>query len=162
MNLYELKTNYLKLQELIENGELTKEDLQDTISMIDDSIELKAENYAKIIKMQEGNVNVLKEEIERLKLKQTSIQTNVDKLKENLKETMIQLNKDKIKTDLFSITVANVKPSVKIIDTTFIPDEYCITEITTKYDKIALKKAIDNGEFIAGVELERGKGLRIK
>ena len=47
MNLYELKEAYLKVLDLIENGD---EGLEDTLESINDTIEVKAENYAKIIK----------------------------------------------------------------------------------------------------------------
>jgi predicted RNase H-like nuclease (RuvC/YqgF family) len=162
MNLYELKENYLKLQELIESGDFTEEELADTLEMINDSIELKAEGYAKIIKMQEGNINTLKAEIERLASRKSSLENSIDKLKDNLKQAMIDTGKEKIKTDLFSISVANNPPAVKVIDETVIPKEYYVVKTTETLNKTLLKDILKSGQTIEGVELTQGKGLRIK
>lgn len=159
MNLYELTDNYLKVLELIENGE---EGLEDTLESINDTIEVKAENYAKIIRNLEGNVNMLKAEVERLNSRKKSIEGNVDRLKENLKMAMIVTGKEKIKTGLFNITVANNPVTVNVIDEKLIPEKYFKVEIIRKLDKLSLKDAIKNGEEIQGAELKQGKGLRIK
>ena len=159
MNLYELTDSYLKVLELIENGE---EGLEDTLESINDTIEVKAENYAKIIRNLEGNVNMLKAEVERLNSRKKSIEGNVDRLKENLKMAMIVTGKEKIKTGLFNITVANNPVAVNVIDEKLIPEKYFKVEIIRKLDKLSLRDAIKNGEEIQGAELTQGKGLRIK
>jgi predicted SpoU family rRNA methylase len=159
MNLYELTDNYLKVLELIENGE---EGLEDTLESINDTIEVKAENYAKIIRNLEGNVNMLKAEVERLNSRKKSIEGNVDRLKENLKMAMIVTGKEKIKTGLFNITVANNPVAVNVIDEKLIPEKYFKVEIIRKLDKISLRDAMKKGEEIQGAELMQGKGLRIK
>lgn len=162
MNLYELKYNYLKLQELIESGDCTPEELADTIESIDDAIEDKAINYVKIIKMLEGNASVLKTEIERLNNRKNGLETNVDKLKENLKQAMIETGKEKIKTDLFNITVATNPPAVKVLDEALIPKKYYVVKTTETLNKTLLKDILKSGQVVAGVELSQGKGLRIK
>lgn len=159
MNLYELKENYLKVLELIEAGE---ENLEDTLESINDTIEVKAENYAKIIRNLEGNVNMLKAEVERLNSRKKSIEGNVDRLKENLKMAMIVTGKEKIKTGLFNITVANNPEAVNVIDETLIPDEFWKVETIKKLDKITLKRTMQHGIEVPGVGLTQGRGLRIK
>jgi len=159
MNLYELKENYLKVLELIEAGE---ENLEDTLESINDTIEVKAENYAKIIRNLEGNVNMLKAEVERLNSRKKSIEGNVDRLKENLKMAMIVTGKEKIKTGLFNITVANNPPAVRVYDEELIPEKYFNIETIKKLDKTAIKDVIKSGGVVAGADLTVGKGLRIK
>ncbi|MGB3972847.1 MAG: siphovirus Gp157 family protein, partial [Peptococcia bacterium] len=104
MNLYELTDNYLKVLELIENGE---EGLEDTLESLNDTIELKADGYARIIRNLEANAVALKTEIDRLTNRRRSIENSIDRLKENLKNAMIATGKEKIKTDLFNVTVVN-------------------------------------------------------
>jgi len=162
MNLYELKYNYLKLQELIESGEMTEEELKDTIEMISDSIENKADGYARIIKMQDGNINTLKAEIERLNNRKNGLETNVDKLKETLKQAMIETGKEKIKTDLFNISVANNPAALKVTDETLIPKQYFVVKTTETLDKVTIKDLLKSGQTIKGAELSYGKRLSIK
>jgi|SRR5665647_324994 len=162
MNLYELKCNYLKLQELIESGEMTEEELQDTLDSIDDAIEVKADGYARIIKMLDGNINTLKTEIERLNSRKNGLEMNADKLKETLKQAMIETGKEKIKTDLFSISVANNPPAVKVTNEALIPKEYFVVKTTESLNKTLLKDILKSGQTVEGAELTQGKGLRIK
>lgn len=159
MNLYELTDNYLKVLELIENGE---EGLEDTLESINDAIELKADGYARIIRNLEANAVALKTEIDRLTNRRRSIENSIDRLKENLKNAMIATGKEKIKTDLFNVTVVNNPVAVNVIDEKLIPEEYFKVEIIRKLDKLSLRDAIKNGEEIQGAELTQGKGLRIK
>ena len=159
MNLYELTDNYLKVLELIENGE---EGLEDTLESLNDTIELKADGYARIIRNLEANAVALKTEIDRLTNRRRSIENSIDRLKENLKNAMIATGKEKIKTDLFNVTVVNNPVAVNVIDEKLIPEEYFKVEIIRKLDKISLRDAIKNGEEIQGAKLMQGKGLRIK
>lgn len=159
MNLYELTDSYLKVLELIENGE---EGLEDTLESINDTIELKADGYARIIRNLEANAVALKTEIDRLTNRRRSIENSIDRLKENLKDAMIATGKEKIKTDLFNVTVANNPVAVNVIDETLIPEEYFNVEVIRKLDKISLRDAIKGGQEIQGAELKQGKGLRIK
>lgn len=159
MNLYELTDSYLKVLELIEAGE---ENLDDTLESINDTIEVKAENYAKIIRNLEGNVNMLKAEIERLNNRKKSIEGNVDRLKENLKQSMILTGKEKIKTGLFNITVANNPVALNVFDESKIPENFFTYETIKKMDKSAIKDLLKAGQVIEGAELTQGRGLRIK
>lgn len=159
MNLYELTDNYLKVLELIENGE---EGLEDTLESLNDTIELKADGYARIIRNLEANAVALKTEIDRLTNRRRSIENSIDRLKENLKNAMIATGKEKIKTDLFNVTVVNNPVAVNVIDEKLIPEEYFKVEIIRKLDKLSLRDAIKSGEEIQGAELMQGKGLRIK
>ena len=159
MNLYELKENYLKVLELIEAGE---ENLEDTLESINDTIEVKAENYAKIIRNLEGNVNMLKAEVERLNSRKKSIEGNIGRLKENLKMAMILTGKEKIKTGLFNITVANNPVALNVFDESKIPENFFTYETIKKMDKSAIKDLLKAGQVIEGAELTQGRGLRIK
>lgn len=163
MNLYELKQSYLKLQELIEDSDYSYEDLKDTIESISDAIDIKAENYAKIIIQQNHNIEILDEEIKRLQERKDNIENKIKWLKENLKEAMIATNKEKIKTDMFSISVCNnSQPTLTIADEKTIPEKYFYEKIEKVLDKTLLKEQLSAGETIEGVQLTRGKHVRIK
>lgn len=158
MNLYELKENYLKVLDLIENGE---EGLEDTLESINDTIELKADGYARIIRSLEANTTALKTEIDRLTDRKRSIENSIDRLKENLKQSMIATNKLKIKTDLFNITVCKNGGKQPIEFTGEVSTEY--TKTVLQVDNEAIRQALESGKQLPFAVLqERGEHLRIK
>lgn len=159
MNLYELKENYLELANKIWAGE---DDLEDTLESINDSIDSKAENYAKLIRNIEGDVIALDKEIERLKNRKDSLKNSKDRLKKNLMEAMIETGKEKIKTELFSISVANNAPAVHITNENLIPSMYFNVKEIKNLDKERVKKILKQGNEIDGVELTRGRRLNIR
>lgn len=65
--LYELTDEYRQLMEMMEDESIDQEVLRDTLEGLDGELEIKAENYAKVIAELGGKVNVLDREIERLK-----------------------------------------------------------------------------------------------
>ena len=61
-SLYELKESYLVIQQAIEDGE----ELEPILASISEAIEVKAENYAKVMKNMDGDIEAIDKEIERL------------------------------------------------------------------------------------------------
>ncbi|MDT6429866.1 siphovirus Gp157 family protein, partial [Enterococcus faecium] len=62
--LYQLSESYIKVLELAE--QLDEEILRDTLDSINEAIEYKAENLAKIVKEVEGKAELIDSEIKRL------------------------------------------------------------------------------------------------
>ena len=60
MTLYELTGQFLEVNEMAENGEIDEETMQDTLESIECEIEVKAENYAKVIRNLESDMESLK------------------------------------------------------------------------------------------------------
>src|SRR5690606_5753154 len=125
MNLYELSTNYLQIQEMIMEG---AEGLEDTLESLNDAIEDKAVGYAKVIKNIEGQVLAIKEEEKRLAERRRSLESNIKRLKENLELSMLDTGKKKIKTNLFTFNIQKNPPSVKILDEEAIPSDYLVKQ----------------------------------
>lgn len=158
MNLYELSTNYLQIQEMIMEG---AEGLEDTLESLNDAIEEKAVGYAKIIKNIEGQVLAIKEEEKRLAERRRSLESNIKRLKENLELSMLDTGKKKIKTNLFTFNIQKNPPSVKILDEEAIPSDYLVKQ-KPKIDKKAIINDMKNGVEVEGVEIKQGESLRIR
>ncbi|EJI7154843.1 siphovirus Gp157 family protein, partial [Enterococcus faecalis] len=77
--LYELSNDYLKVLSLAE--ELDDGTLKDTLDSISDSIDLKVENTAKVVKELESNISIVEKEIKRLQSRKTTLSNNVKNLK---------------------------------------------------------------------------------
>ncbi len=140
-SLYELKDEYLQLLNMLEDPEIEDQVVFDTLEGIDYELEIKAENYAKIIRELEGTVEVIKAEQKRLADKKAKLESNVKKLKDNLQEAMLATGKTKFKTDLFSFSIqknGGALPVVVDVETSELPDD--LVQITEKPDLKAIAK----------------------
>ena len=154
--LYELKDMYLNLMDL----DLEGEELGKALENIDDEIEVKAENYAGLIKNLEAEAEAYKKEIDRMADRKRALENRVKFLKKNLEETMIDLDKKKFKTNLFSFNIQRNAPGIKILDEDKIPEDF--VEYERKIKKNELKKAIKEGLETDAAVLVESESLRIR
>ena len=163
-NIYEITQDYLKLMELASDPEIDPEIITDTFEAIDGELEIKAENYAKVMKNLEGDIAALKAEEERLAKKRKAIENNIKRMKGTLQEAMELTGKTKFKTDLFSFGIQKNTPSVVIdaADIRDIPEDYLKFK-EPEVDKTAIKNAINAGVDFEGLaHLEVSQSLRIR
>ena len=159
--LYTLTNDYLVLQEMAQNAE-TAEDMQaleDTISSIADAIEVKGENYAKLIKCLDADNDGIQKEIKRLQKVKKANENLANRLKANMDESLKAMGSDKLKCGTFTFAYRKTK-SVEILDIDALPSTYKAIEY--KADKIAIKKAINDGEAIAGAALVEKNTLQLR
>lgn len=159
VTLYELTDNYQHVLEIAE--QLDEETLKDTLDSLDDAIDSKAENSAKVIRELEGNINTLTSEIQRLNERKTALNNNVKRIKEYLQNEMESVGKTKVKSERFTIGIQNNPPSVRVEDERKIPRDY-FTPQDPKLDKTKLKDELKRGKEIEGAELRQTRGLRIR
>ena len=159
MKLYELTNQYKQLQEMADD--LDPMTLQDTLEAIEESIEDKAENTAKLIRSWEAEVKALKEEEKRLADRRRAIENNVKRTKEHLFEQLEIAGIQKVKRPLITVSIANNPHSVDILDSTLIPSNFMIQK-EPDIDKKGVIAALKKGEEIPGAMLYQGRGLRIK
>lgn len=168
--LYELRSEYLALQDLLESGDYTEEELADTFEGIEGEIESKADGYAKVMREMNGHILAINAEIEYLETRREAIKKGIDRLKATLKEAMETTGKLKFKTDLFSFAVHNnggVRPLVLDCEVKDLPESLTktITTTTTKADKEKIRAELDaKNPLMEGLAHygERGTRLDIK
>lgn len=156
ISLYELKEMYLNLMDL----DLEGEELEKALTNVDDEIEIKAENYAGVIKNLEAEAEAYKKEIERMSKIKKALESRASLLKKNLEQTMIDVDKKKFKTKLFSFNIQRNAASIKILDEEKIPEEFI--EYERKIKKNDLKKAIKDGLETDAAILVESESLRIR
>lgn len=157
--LYDLTNQYQQLLEL--ESEIDEQTFIDTLQSIDEAIEDKAENLAKVIKEMEATITTVANEVNRLQSKKQVVANRVSNLKTYLQGEMEKVNKTKIKGELFTVNIQNNPPSLRVDRTDNIPKDFFIEQEPT-LDKKALKEAVKNGEVIEGVELKQTRSLRIR
>lgn len=157
MNLYELSLAFQDVQ----NMDLDPEVMKDTLDSIEDAIENKAENIAKLIRNLESDVSAFKEEEDRLKTKRQSTENKVKWLKTYLEDNMKLTGKTKFKSGMFNFSIQKNPASVNITDEKIIPGEFLIPQ-PPKVDKTSLKEILKRGIEVPGAELKQTEGLRIR
>jgi replicative superfamily II helicase len=159
MKLYELAQNYAQLMEMAE--EMESDALVDTLESLQDAIEDKVENIAKLIKNLEADAKIIKEEEQRLADRRRSIESKVARLKEYLQEQLEVAGLQKVKRATITVAIQNNPPSVEIADEKLIPSEFMIPQ-NPKIDKQAILERLKNGEMVPGCSLKQTKGVRIR
>ena len=163
-SLYELTDKYVILQGLLESGELSDEELSERLKGLSEEIEIKADNYAKIIRNLETNLEGIKAEQKRLADRKSTFESGIKKLKDNLQESMIATGKTKFKTDLFSFNIqknGGTLPVIVDVDCSELPNE--LVQVIEKPDLKAIEKYIkETGDITYAHFGERGESLRIK
>lgn len=160
-SIYELNKNYQEVSALLETAE-TEEELQainDTLEMLDCSIEEKVENTAKYIKNVESDIEGIKAEINRLTALKKQKERNTEWLKSNIEYALKNKGIEKLEVGTFKCGYRKSE-SVEVDDLNAIPSDYTKTEI--KPDKTAIKKALKAGEEINGVHIQTNMNFYIK
>ena len=154
--LYELTGQFLDIYNL----ELDEETKLDTLDSIDwnSDYENKVENYIKVMKNLEADVEARKNEIKRL----TELNKADEKKKEHLKETlstsMALTGHERVDTTLFKVSFR--KSQAVEVDELVLPESYKVA--TWKPDKKRLKEDLKNGIEIVGANLVERKNLSIR
>lgn len=156
MKLYELTQIYNNLMDL----DLSEDELKVHLTNIEDEIEEKADNIAKVLKSMDAEAVALKDEETRLAEKRKAIENRSKNLKAYLQDQMILVDKKKFKTTLFSFNIQKNTPSLKIIDESKVPEEFFVIE--RKLNKTELKNAVKDGLYADAAVLESSESLRIR
>ena len=164
MNLYELTSQFLQLQQMLEDPDIETQVINDTMEAIEMDLEDKADNYARVIKNMEASVSAIKSEQEVLQQKKNLLELGIKKLKSNLQESMTATGKTKFKTALFSFAIQKNGGKAPVIldvkDTSELPDE--LVRIKEEPDLEAIRQLLDHGDCKYAHYGERGESLRIK
>lgn len=154
--LYELTGQFLDIYNL----ELDEETKLDTLDSIDwqTDYEEKVENYIKVIKNIESDVEARKAEIKRLTELNKADEKKKDHLKETLSTSMQLTCHERVDTPLFKVSFR--KSQAVEVDETVLPEAYKVA--TWKPDKKRLKEDLKNGLEIIGASLVERKNLSIR
>jgi transcriptional regulator of heat shock response len=159
LKLYELSQNYVQLLELADS--LDQETFQDTLSSLEEAIEDKAENMAKLIKCLDSDCKAIKEEEQRLADRRKALENKISSIKEYLQNQMEVAGLNKVKRPTITISIQANPPSVEVMDESLIPSTYMVPQ-PSKIDKRAILTALKEGEFIPGASIKKTMGVRIK
>lgn len=162
-SLFHIQQDYLQIAEALEGngGELTPE-LEQSLAINQQELQLKGVNYALVIRQMDGEAEIIDKEIKRLSELKKAKENAVKRMKDTIKGAMELYGIQSIKGDLINITLRNNASSVSIEDEAKLPKEYVSEKVTTSPDKKAIKSAIESGIEVPGAYLSHSKSLLIK
>ena len=161
--LYEVTGRVLALQDLMLDEDLDEQTIADTIEAIEGEYEIKLENYCKVIKNLEADVEALTKESKRLTDKKKSLENNIKRLKEAMFNSMKATETTKVKGEIFTVAIqknGGKLPVVVDVPTEELPDD--LVRVVESPDLEAIAKMLENGESPLAHFGERGESLRIK
>lgn len=153
MHLYEITK---QLNELLALEDIPRDQIEDTINLIEEEFECKAEMVAAYISELEADEAGLKSEIARLSERKRVLVSKIDNLKDYLRQNMMASGKTNIKGKLFSITLGKPSPVLDVfVPVEQLPEQYRV--VTVSADNAAIKNAIKAGIEIKGCAITDGK-----
>lgn len=163
MKLHEISANHNELALLVENEELTQEQVSDTMDLIDGEFNDKAASIIAVKDNMQANVTAIDAELKRLQDRKKHIQNKqaalIDYLRFNMEATGIK----KIECPLFTISCVAGRDMIDVIDAEVIPDSYQKVKTSIAPDKAEILVDLKKGIEISGVRLGKTKSsIRIK
>nr|DAM88630.1 MAG TPA: resistance protein [Caudoviricetes sp.] len=154
--LYELTGIYQQIYDM----DMDDETKQDTLESIDwtEDYENKVENYIKVMKNLDADIEARKNEIDRLKKLNDADKSKKERMKSDLATSMELTGHEKVDTTLFKVSFR--KSEAVEVDDLLLPEAYKVA--TWKADKKRLKEDLKNGLEILGAELVERKNLNIR
>ena len=160
MNLFELTENYVKFFTMLEEADEITEELEEMANNLNIAIEEKSDNYVKMIKNLDADVEAYKNQEKIFNKKRKTAENKIAWLKKNLQSSMELQGRKKVKTELFTISIQKNTPALDITSEDNIGDEYYKVERTL--NKRDLLKDIKEGLIIDGVGIKQSESLRIR
>lgn len=158
-SLYNIKGEYLEIVDtLIANGGEVDEKLESQLAINKEELEIKATNYALIIRDFQGREEIIDKEIARLAELKKGLTNARTKLSDNILEAMQLYEINNVKGDLITLAVHKSPDSVEIEDESLIPIHLKKHKPETYTpDKVAIKAQLQNGNPVFGANLITGK-----
>lgn len=156
ITLYTVSQEFEYIAELLDRDVLEEEEKARLQAMLEEKIKESSKEIITYQIEEQSNIDVLSNEIRRLQALKKSVENRLDKFKDRLTDNMRKLQCKKIATPLGNVTLAldGVNKSVSLkegVDINTIPEQYL--KVTKELKKTEIKKAIENGENIDGVEI---------
>lgn len=161
--LYELTSDFTKVLDLMADDETDMTVITDTLDSIKDTMDIKIDNCATVIKELEAQRDKFKAEAETKQQMAKTMDKRVNYLRALIKMAMEETNQEKISTDHYTFRTSRnggVQP-LKIKKIADLSPEYTLQETVANKEKI--RKALEDGIEVKGAMLvPRGSHITIK
>lgn len=167
MKLYEITTELQQFLDLVEQGEIPAEAVEDTLTSLKGEFEDKANNIACAIKNLLADVDAIKAEEKNLAERRKVKENAVERMKQYLTEQMLSAKIDKLETPQNKISFRTSKAVSIENEELFVAwakanNADLLTYKEPTINKTAIKQALSNGEYVEGATIVENKNIQIK
>lgn len=149
------------VNEIIEGGGEITPEIEQALAISEAELQTKAVKYGYAIKTLEYENKAIDEEVKRLQGLKKVRTSAIDRLKNVVSTTMQTFDIPEIDSPTMKINFRK-STSVEILDEEKIPAEFVTIKQTTTVRKVDIKKALKEGEKVAGAQLVENQNLQIK
>ncbi len=149
-SLYNLSESALQLIEMVSNGEIKQDQIEETLNAMLENSEQGIRDIASVHQEITPQIDNIDTQIKRLQGKKKQLQERQANLKTAVGSVMHKLGMKKVQHDMFTVLNKPGTSSVEVIDSNKLPDDLVTTKVTTTADKKAIKAALNNGVDLSG------------
>lgn len=161
--LYEIAQEFREVMALVESGDLSMEDIADTLDAIDIEFKDKAKNCLMVIRAKEADLNGVQAEIDRLTALKKSAQASCDGLKKYVKNCMELTGISSLDLSTFKLTLKAPTKKVEVYDEAKLAREFFrVVPEKWEVDKVKLSAALKVGEIEGAMLVDGERALLIK
>lgn len=151
----DLTADLRKLEELAASGQMSAEDIADTVEGITGTLTDKLDNLMELVSVFEGYQAVLKERKEQAQKREKMWSNQIAAVKQHIKLIVESSGKSSLRSPFFTYTIASGRQLVSVPDASLLPDN--LYDLQTNYmprmDEIKeILKKLKSGEAVEGFE----------
>lgn len=155
--LHEITSDMKGLMKLVDSGELTQDDIADTLEGVESTFEDKALSLIYVHDNINADVVAIDNEIARLQARKKVMTNHQQNMKEYLRTNMEASEISKISCPLFTITLKKGRDMVEILDTDKLPTDYLNIKTSIAPMKREILNDLKEGKDIPGAILTKSK-----
>lgn len=160
MTLFEMNQSWQEVFQMLTDPDIPEDAVLDSLEAIEATMDDKADGYAKIIKMLEGDASVIDAEIKRLQERKATVTRKKEWMKHQLEDTMRATGRTKFKTALFSYSIQKNGGARPVDLTDVVPAEWLKPGDP---DVRRIREYLEAGNELPFAALgDRGESLRIR
>jgi signal transduction histidine kinase len=160
MKLWDITTGIKELELMLEQEEITEEEMEDMMEVISVEMEDKMESVVGYMLSLKDDMEQIKSNIQRLSEIKKTKERALERMKSYVKSNMEKLDKKKIETSIGNVSLR--KTTKVIVDEEKIDFSFKTRKVVWSVNKTEIKKAIKSGEKVEGAYIEENKSLSIK
>lgn len=149
-SLYNLSESATKLLDMIQNGEIAQEQIQETLDAMLDNVEQGVKDLGGVHQELTPQIDAIDVQIKRLQSRKKMLVERKEKLKSTIGYVMHTHNLKKVPTELFTVINKKGTPSVEIVSQDSLPDDCITVKVTETANKTEIKKRLMNGDDLGG------------
>ena len=165
MNIFELTGLWRDALDALQDPDVSQAEALERLRAVNEDIDRKADGYGKLIRSLEAEADGLKNEASRLNARAKAFESRAASLRAMLMEAMKAQEKTKLRTTRFTFSISPTPPAVRVTDLDAALNSGYLKEPKMDesiLDKAAIKRDLEAGMEIPGVELVKGEALRMR